>query len=62
MISLSVTAHNLGVTMDAQLFFSPHTANLTRFLLSNIRKIYALLSTQATRVLVQMLLKLDNCT
>ncbi|KAK3556766.1 hypothetical protein QTP70_016688, partial [Hemibagrus guttatus] len=52
MISPSATAHNLGVTMDNQLSFSSHVANVTRscrFLLYNIRRIQPFLSTQATQ-------------
>ncbi|KAK3565440.1 hypothetical protein QTP86_009696 [Hemibagrus guttatus] len=66
MISPSATARNLGVTMDNQLSFSSHVANVTRscrFLLYNIRRIRPFLSTQATQVLVQSLviLRLDYC-
>ncbi|MCJ8738156.1 hypothetical protein PDJAM_G00032410 [Pangasius djambal] len=66
LISPSVTARNLGVTMDTQLSFSSHIANLTRscrFLLYNIRRIRPFLSTQATQVLVQSLVisRLDYC-
>lgn len=46
----SVTACNLGVTMDNQLSCSSHNANLTRlgrFLLYNISRIRPFLSTQA---------------
>ncbi|KAK3539660.1 hypothetical protein QTP70_011109 [Hemibagrus guttatus] len=53
MISPSATARNLGVTMDNQLSFSSHVANVTRscrFLLYNIRRIRPFLSTQATQV------------
>ncbi|KAK3553388.1 hypothetical protein QTP70_003556 [Hemibagrus guttatus] len=42
MISPSATARNLGETMDNQLSFSSHVANVTRscrFLLYNIRRI-----------------------
>ncbi|XP_053098009.1 uncharacterized protein LOC128321673 [Pangasianodon hypophthalmus] len=65
-ISPSVTARNLGVTMDNQLSFSSHIANLTRscrFLLYNIRRIRPFLSSQATQVLVQSLVisRLDYC-
>ncbi|KAK3565939.1 hypothetical protein QTP86_023259, partial [Hemibagrus guttatus] len=66
MSSPSATARNLGVTMDNQLSFSSHVANVThscRFLLYNIRRIQPFLSTQATQVLVQSLviLRLDYC-
>ncbi|KAK3530982.1 hypothetical protein QTP70_007794 [Hemibagrus guttatus] len=66
MISPSATARNLGVTMDNQLSFSSHIANVTRscwFLLYNIRRIRPFLSTQATQVLVQSLVisRLDYC-
>ncbi|KAK3512693.1 hypothetical protein QTP70_023160 [Hemibagrus guttatus] len=66
MISPSATARNLGVTMDNQLSFSSHVANVTRscrFLLYNIRRIRPFLSTQATQVLVQSLVisRLDYC-
>ncbi|MCJ8746474.1 hypothetical protein PDJAM_G00142290 [Pangasius djambal] len=66
LISPSVTARNLGVTMDNQLSFSSHIANLTRscrFLLYNIRRIRPFLSTEATQVLVQSLVisRLDYC-
>ncbi|KAK3533230.1 hypothetical protein QTP70_013667 [Hemibagrus guttatus] len=66
MISPTATARNLGVTMDNQLSFSSHVANVTRscrFLLYNIRRIRPFLSTQATKVLVQSLVisRLDYC-
>ncbi|MCJ8746228.1 hypothetical protein PDJAM_G00139370 [Pangasius djambal] len=66
LISPSVTARNLVVTMDNRLSFSSHIANLTRscrFLLYNIRRIRPFLSTQATQVLVQSLVisRLDYC-
>ncbi|KAK3511692.1 hypothetical protein QTP70_014529 [Hemibagrus guttatus] len=66
MISPSATARNLVVTMDNQLSFSSHVANVTRscwFLLYNIRRIRPFLSPQATQVLVQSLviLRLDYC-
>ncbi|MCI4375953.1 hypothetical protein PGIGA_G00115620 [Pangasianodon gigas] len=66
LISPSVTARNLGVTIDNQLSFSSHIANLTRscrFLLYNIRRIRPFLSSQATQVLVQSLVisRLDYC-
>ena len=66
LISPSATARNLGVTVDDQLSFSTHTANLTRscrYLLYNIRRIRPFLSTQATQLLVQSLVisRLDYC-
>ncbi|KAK3548660.1 hypothetical protein QTP70_016409, partial [Hemibagrus guttatus] len=66
MISPSATACNLGVTMDNQLSFSSHVANVTRscwFLLYNIKRIQPFLSTQATQMLVQSLviLRLNYC-
>ncbi|KAK3518389.1 hypothetical protein QTP86_018463 [Hemibagrus guttatus] len=66
MISPTASARNLGVTMDNQLSFSSHVTNVTRscrFLLYNIRRIRAFLSTQATQVLVQSLVisRLDYC-
>ncbi|XP_060743727.1 uncharacterized protein LOC132857741, partial [Tachysurus vachellii] len=66
LISPSATARNLGVTMDNQLSFSSHVANVTRscrFLLYNIRRIRPFLSTQAAQVLVQSLVisRLDYC-
>ncbi|KAL7846620.1 hypothetical protein SRHO_G00216000, partial [Serrasalmus rhombeus] len=61
-----VEARSLGVTLDGQLSFSTHIANLTRscrFLLYNIRRIRPFLTREATQVLVQSLVisRLDYC-
>ncbi|KAI5104696.1 hypothetical protein C0J45_6322, partial [Silurus meridionalis] len=66
LLSPSVTARNLGVTMDNELSFFPHVANVAhscRFLFYNIRRICSFLSTQAAQVLVQsfVILRLDYC-
>ncbi|KAI5611737.1 hypothetical protein C0J50_1378, partial [Silurus asotus] len=60
------TAHNIGVTMDNQLSFSSHVANVAlscRFLLYNIQRIRPFLSTQVAQVLVQspVISRLDYC-
>ncbi|KAF7697414.1 hypothetical protein C0J45_13836, partial [Silurus meridionalis] len=67
LLSPSATARNLGVTMDNQLSFSLHVANVAhscRFLLYNFRRIRPFLSTQAAQVLVQSLVMLlrDYCS
>ncbi|KAI5093824.1 hypothetical protein C0J45_15548, partial [Silurus meridionalis] len=67
LLSSSATARNLGVTMDNELSFIPHVANVTcscRFLLYNVRRIRPFLSTQAAQVLVQSLVisRLDYCS
>ncbi|KAI5103965.1 hypothetical protein C0J45_5591, partial [Silurus meridionalis] len=57
LLSLSATARNLGVTMDNELSFFPHVANVARscqFLLYNIRRIRQFLSIQAAQMLVQL--------
>ncbi|KAF7698049.1 hypothetical protein HF521_004559, partial [Silurus meridionalis] len=66
LLSPSATARNLGVTMDNELSFFPHVANVARscrFLLYNIRRIRPFLSIQAAQVLVQSLVisRLDYC-
>ncbi|KAI5628452.1 hypothetical protein C0J50_2942, partial [Silurus asotus] len=66
LLSPSATALNLGVTMDNELSFSPHVANVAhscRFLLYNIRSIQQFLSIQAAQVLVESLVisRLDYC-
>ncbi|KAI5607867.1 hypothetical protein C0J50_12385, partial [Silurus asotus] len=66
LLSPSATARNLGVTMDNELSFFPHVANVAcscRLLLYNIRRIRPFLSTQAAQVLVQSLVtsRLDYC-
>ncbi|KAL7866005.1 hypothetical protein SRHO_G00112520 [Serrasalmus rhombeus] len=62
----SAEARSLGVTLDGQLSFSTHIANLTRscrYLLYNIRRIRPFLTREATQVLVQSLVisRLDYC-
>lgn len=53
-ISLSVTAHNLGITPDNRLsILSYNISHLCLFPLYNIPKICPLRSTQAAQVLVQ---------
>ncbi|KAI5099217.1 hypothetical protein C0J45_11356, partial [Silurus meridionalis] len=66
LLSPSATARNLGVTMDNELSFFPHIANVARscrFLLYNIRRIRPFLSIQAAQMLVQSLVisRLDYC-
>ncbi|KAI5101009.1 hypothetical protein C0J45_8212, partial [Silurus meridionalis] len=66
LLSPSATARNLGVTMDNELSFFPHVANVARscrFLLYNIRRIRPFLSIQAAQLLVQSLVisRLDYC-
>ncbi|KAI5619704.1 hypothetical protein C0J50_20803 [Silurus asotus] len=66
LLVIPATARNLGVTMDNELSFFPHVANVARscrFLLYNIRRIRPFLSIQAAQVLVQSLVisRLDYC-
>lgn len=66
LLSPSSAARNLGVTVDNQLSFSSHVANVSRscrFLLYNIRRIRPFLTTEATQLLVQSLVisRLDYC-
>ncbi|KAF7696393.1 hypothetical protein C0J45_14605, partial [Silurus meridionalis] len=67
LLSPSATARNLGVTMDNELSFFPHVANVVcscRFLLYTIRRIQPFLSTKAAQMLVQSLVisRLDYCS
>ncbi|KAI5619384.1 hypothetical protein C0J50_21045, partial [Silurus asotus] len=65
----SATARNLGVSMDNELSFFSHVANVAcscRFFLYNIQRIRPFLSTQAAQVLVQsqvlvVISRLDYC-
>ncbi|KAI5098564.1 centrosomal protein of 57 kDa [Silurus meridionalis] len=67
LLIIPATARNLGVTMDNELSFFPHIANVARscrFLLYNIRRIRQFLSIQAPQMLFQSLVipRLDYCT
>ncbi|KAI5629424.1 hypothetical protein C0J50_2356 [Silurus asotus] len=58
LLVIPATARNLEVTMDNELSFFPHVANVAgycRFLLYNIRRIQPFLSIQAAQLLVQSL-------
>ncbi|KAI4900229.1 hypothetical protein NFI96_026022, partial [Prochilodus magdalenae] len=66
LITPTEDARSLGVTLDGQLAFSAHIANLTRscrFLLYTIRRIRPFLSQEATQLLVLSLVisRLDYC-